>query len=417
MLQWLWAGERMLLGIPDKDKLRLSAFISFYLKKWLKDHPNESKESLIVGICSQAEFEKILQGRILKDSTTYEYLLLRLGFSYNDQDKLISHYLANSKELLSDLEYDQMASFANRIESFIKELEPMKEYALKFITYRALIFLRKEKLTHTSFLTLLHYLPILDEAMQEVVSYFLLTYIHENMADEIDEQDLKKFGLRDCQSSKCRHRILNFLIRWENYYEATNYCEDLLKRCKQKHNVRTEFMTEISRLYLVMKIQPSLFEDYAKKALRNPILQEERNDKNVYEFYHVVGLYYFVNKNYQQAWFYFSRSVVLEDYFFPEIIFLNFIATVLDKELPASLQEQRDLDKKDWRYKSLYTYYCLKNKGETLENLEDYLWTYCKDSISLFEPQWVFKEIIKYELEWIAKQTGNRKILDRFLSL
>ena len=89
MLQWLWAGERMLLGIPDKDKLRLSAFISFYLKKWLKDHPNESKESLIVGICSQAEFEKILQGRILKDSTTYEYLLLRLGFSYNDQDKLI----------------------------------------------------------------------------------------------------------------------------------------------------------------------------------------------------------------------------------------------------------------------------------------------------------------------------------------
>ncbi len=407
----------MLLGIPDKDKLRLSAFISFYLTQWLKEHPEEDQESLIVGICSQQQFQKILQGSILKDSSIYECLLKRLGFEYNDQDKLLSHYLANSKELLSDLEYDQMESFNQKLQAFIKELEPMKGYALESITYKALLQLKKGRFSQASFLMLSQYYPILDGELQEVVAYFLLSYLHENMVDEIGEEDLKKLGLRDCQSIRCRHRILNFLIRWENYYEATNYCEDLLKRCKQKHNVRVEFMTEISRLYIVMKIQPSLFEVYAKNALNNPILQEEREDKNVYEFYHVVGLYYFIEKNFQQAWFYFCRSVLSEDYFFPDIIFLNALATILNKELPEALQEQRTLDKKNWRYKSIYTYYCLKNKGETLENLQDYLWTYCKDSISLFSPQWVLKEIIKTELEWIASQTGNRKLLERFLSL
>lgn len=407
----------MLLGIPDKDKIRLGAFVSFRLKQWLRDNPEQNSDLFIVGICSKDEFQKVIQGIPLKDSDIYEYLLQKLGFEYNYDDGLASNYIANAKEMLEDLEFDQMESFYKRLNRFMEELEDMQSYALEYVTYRSLACLLENELSSRSFASLLMYYPMLDTYMKEIVAYFLLTYIHYHMEDEVDDEWLRKYGLRDCKSLRNQYRILNCLIRWEDYYEAANYCEGLLKACRHSNNIRVAFTTQISRLYIVLKIQPSAFEKYANMVLENPILQEESNDPSVYEFYHVVGLYYFIEKNFAQAWLYFRRSITYDVYFFPEIIFLNYIATLLHKELPLDLQEQKDIDAEDRMYKPLYTYYCLKNKGETLENLEDYLWTHCKEAIEQFSPNWVIKDIIHTELEWISEQTGDRKTLNRFLGL
>ena len=105
----------MLLGIPDKDKIRLGAFLSFQLKKWLRNHPDQSSDLFICGICSKPEFQSILEGKPLSDSSIYEYLLQKLGFAYNYDDRLASNYIANAKEMLEDLEFDQMASFYKRL--------------------------------------------------------------------------------------------------------------------------------------------------------------------------------------------------------------------------------------------------------------------------------------------------------------
>ena len=342
----------MLLGIPDKDKIRLGAFLSFQLKKWLRNHPDQSSDLFICGICSKPEFQSILEGKPLSDSSIYEYLLQKLGFAYNYDDRLVSNYIANAKEMLEDLEFDQMASFYKRLNRYLKELESMDEY-----------------------------------------------------------------GLLSLKALRNRYRILNLFITWEDYYDAANYCEDLLKACRQENNVRVAFQTQISRLFIVLKIQPNAFESYANVVLENPILQEESNDPHVYEFYHVVGLYYFIEKNYEQAWLYFLRSVADETYFFPEIIFLNYISTLLNKPLPDELVEQRDIECEDRMYKSIYTYYCLKNKGETLQTLENYLWDHCKDEIYRFSPSWVMKDIIRTELEWISNQTGDTRKMNRFMNL
>lgn len=407
----------MLLGIPDKDKIRLGAFLSFQLKKWLRNHPDQSSDLFICGICSKPEFQSILEGKPLSDSSIYEYLLQKLGFAYNYDDRLASNYIANAKEMLEDLEFDQMASFYKRLNHYLKELESMDEYALESITHKSLLCMQEVDCSSRSFAALLLYYPILDCYMKEICGHFLLTYIHQHTEDEIDRNWMEEHGLLSLKALRNRYRILNLFITWEDYYDAANYCEDLLKACRQENNVRVAFQTQISRLFIVLKIQPNAFESYANVVLENPILQEESNDPHVYEFYHVVGLYYFIEKNYEQAWLYFLRSVADETYFFPEIIFLNYISTLLNKPLPDELVEQRDIECEDRMYKSIYTYYCLKNKGETLQTLENYLWDHCKDEIYRFSPSWVMKDIIRTELEWISNQTGDTRKMNRFMNL
>lgn len=407
----------MLLGIPDKDKIRLSAFINDRFKQWVRNNPTQNKDVFYVGICSKSEFYQILQGQILDDNGVYDYLLQKCGYAYNYDDMQASDHMAIAKRMLEDLEYDQMATFYQRLRMYRKELEPMRSYALESVNDQVASYLLEMDLSNRSFSRLLAYFPMLDSYMKEVVGYFLLTYIHEHMQDVIDDKWLAQHGLRHLKALRNRYRILNFLIRWELYYDASYYCENLLKACQRANNVRVAFMTQISRLFIVMKIQPSLFEKYANVVLDNPVFQEESTDPHTYEFYHVVGLYYFIERNYKQARHYFLRSVVDDTYYFPEIIFLNYIATLTGKKLPEELCVQRDLASEDRIYKPIYTYYCLKNKLETPHLLQDYLWMHCTVAIKWFSPSWVMKEIIQEEFEWIASQTGDTKDLERFRRL
>ena len=405
----------MLLGIANADKKRLSVFIQFELKKRMRQDPDYTVDEFVSGICSKTKFKLLVQNKELFDSDIYEFFLRKLGYEYNYDDKIISRALADKRDLLQLLEKQNMPAFYQGLQKYLKDMESVKEYALESIEYECFNWILDVELNTNAFSALLVRFKMLDDYGQEICGYFLLKYIHDHIADRIDEKWLDRYGLKNLKALQNQFWILKLLIQWEAYYDASIYCQNVLDQAYKRKNDRLFFHTQITRLFIVMKIQPSAFEHYANQVLENPIIQEDREDDYVYEFYHVVGLHYFIEKNYEQAWHYFRRAMNDELYYFPEIIFLNHMATITSMKLPEELKEQIQVPQDQKIYQPIYRYFCLKNKKESYDTLETYLWDNCCKGLDRFYPSWVMKDIIQTEFEWIASQTGDKKYLNRFL--
>lgn len=405
----------MLLGIKDKDKRRVGLFIEFKRKQYAHQYDTYKIEDFINGICPRKDYSRLARGKRIEENAIYDVFLQKLGYEYNYDDAVLSTITADERDILKLLEDENMTAFHMAVRALIGRLENYKEYALESVLYDALQMVLDLELNEKEFYELLIRFPMLDEIAREICGYFILTYIYRYESEDANTDWLKKAGLHSLTALCNQFRILNLKIRWEEYYDATIYCEKLWEQSLRSQNRWLMYHIQIARLFIVLKIQPSDFEKYANEVLENPVLSEGKEDPYTYEFYHVVGLHYFIERDYEQAWHYFIRAMHNEKYFFPEIVFLHHMMTVLeDKELPEEFREQRDIGKEYEVYKPIYRYFILKQKGENLHTLENYLWNHCCQSLDEFYPKWVMRDIVRTELAWISYQTKDKGRLEAF---
>lgn len=399
--------------IPDRDKKRLAAFIDFRFKEVKKENQDYTLEQFIRGICSEMTYDDMMHGRDV-DEQIYRSFLQKMGYTYNDDEASVHTFMADEAEILYLLDQQDMKTFSSAVKMLLEMMESYRNCALESMTYDCLQTVLNIQLNHYEYQFLMERFSILDKYAKEICGYFLLDYIYHNIADDVNEKWLKEKGLLTLKGVGSEYNILNLLIRHEKYYNASVYCDHLLQECIQKEYDVMAFHIKIKRMYIIMKIQNDSFISYADKVYADTVMRNGKDETYMYEFNHVVGLYYYIEKNYDLAWMYFIRTIYESDYYFPEIIFLNHIATIQNKELPEILKKEIPVNKENEVYEPIYTYFCLKNYHETPQALENYLWDRCIRHLNDFYPEWVMKEIIWDELQWIASKTGNKERLKTF---
>lgn len=399
--------------ILDTDKKRIASFIDARFNQVKKENSAYTLNQFTRGICSLETYQEMISGTIL-DDRIYTLFLKKIGYQYNNDEGSIATFMADEAEIYHLLEQQDMKTYSKMIKMLLEMMEPYRHYALESVAYDCLQITLSLEINAHEYMFLMQRYAMLDMYTKEICGYFLLRYIYRHLADTIDEEWLVKKGLRNLKLLGSQIYILRLLVRFEQYYDASIYCDQLLNRCIQKENKQLAYIVKIQRLFIMMKIQPGHFERYADEMMSDPIMNEGESDTYIFEFYHVMGLHYYIDKKYERAWLYFIRAIQDKKYYFPEIIFLNHIATVQNKELPDLMKASRKIDEKHRMYQPLYTYYRLKNRKEPPQKLEDHLWDRCIRNLDQFSPNWVMKHIILDELDWIARRTGNKKRLHAF---
>ena len=198
----------MLLGIANADKKRLGVFIRFQLKNRMRQDPDYTVDEFVSGICSKTKFKLLVQNKELFDSDIYEFFLRKLGYEFNYDDRILSRCLADKRDILRLLERQNMPAFYQGVQKYLKDMEDVKEYALESIEYDCLNWILDVELNSETFAALIVRFPMLDSYTQEICGYFLLKYIHDHIADRIDEKWLERYGLRNLKALQNQFWIL-----------------------------------------------------------------------------------------------------------------------------------------------------------------------------------------------------------------
>lgn len=404
----------MLIDISNQDKKLIGLFIDFRRKQYKRKDNNFLIENFIKDICSKQTYNKISKGIEVKESQLYDNFLTKLHYTYLYDDIKKSEISKKEEKLLSLLEKEDKTLFYKQLDTFIKKFMPFQVFALESVLLESFMILRNKNLNDQDIDILLQLYPILDDIAKEICGYFLLQHVYHYQADKYHYSLLEDMGLIKLKTISNRWWILNLLIRWELYYLASVDCENLLKLCKIEKNRRMEHRIKITRLFIIMAIESNSFEKYADEIESYTFCKPELDCFDTYQFMHVVGLYHYCKKDYDKAWKYLSKSVYYEKGYFPEIIFLNHIATVQGNKLPNDLIKKETVSAVEKEYQVLYQYFCMKHNGFNIQALEDYLWQHCRWLVKETYPSWIMKDIIHSELDWISQQTGNRKRLYQF---
>ena len=408
----------MKLDMTVSDKIRIGFFIDFQRKNHATTYANKDFiiENFIYDICSKQTYNKIVKGQPLKESEIYDQLLQRLGYKFNyDGDKIVN--IEDIEEKISKaLKNKNLTAFYSLLRQLIQILLEFQTCPFQYTALQCFLILAKSekttKMPKKDVCFLINCYRVLNDTEKEICAYFIFRYMYDHdVSDKELNTMIQKINIRDLNEVYNKIFILNLMIRLQQYYDASVYCEKLLTSLQGKEEF---YYMEclLTRLFLVSEIQPDSFEYYKKEYLE--LSNHNGNKTNMCNFYHIAGLYYYRHKDMEKAYQYFLKAINKSEYFFPEIILLNHIATLYHKELPENLKKERNVEKFDEEWQILYRFYCMKHQGENKKLLEDYLWKYGRKLVKKSYPSWMMKNIITTEFAAIAEETGNRKRLYQF---
>ena len=119
------------LKINDSDKKKIGYLIHLYRTQQFK---HLSQNSFLLNeynepICTRQTLSKIEQGVIIKNDSIYEELLKKVNLKFNT-DYCIEEFLPTSifSDLLNACDYYNLEKLISISESYIKQLNPFKEY-------------------------------------------------------------------------------------------------------------------------------------------------------------------------------------------------------------------------------------------------------------------------------------------------
>ena len=365
------------IDIPNQEKVYVGKVIEFSRKQ-----NNFTIDAIIDGICSKQTYYK-LQKEPLSESEYYDQLLERVGlfYDYDSQNPISLDGLWNA---FCEQEWSL----------FDQEIQGLKEQIMNPDVYQYVLsgaiqcIEQKQDIAYAKQL-----LPLLHDDLKEIVSYFVLWKIYESYVQY--KEDVSYLSLKT-EINQCQYLFL--LIKNEQYYDASVLCEKLLQSTKGKNHD----LARIAKLFLLLAIQPEDFVTQCEWIQKNEQLTAD--SFHAYELLYVTGIFYYKQENYKKAWSYFIQLKDIPQFHIPVLLFLYHMETitsyVLDKH-PIPDTTEKDM-------KVLLTSYEMKYKGDSLQELEKYLWTECRKVIQCFYPPELAQKIIQDELFWIAQQTGNK---------
>lgn len=408
------------LKINDSDKKKIGYLIHLYRTQQFK---HLSQNSFLLNeynepICTRQTLSKIEQGVIIKNDFIYEELLKKVNLKFNT-DYCIEEFLPTSifSDLLNACDYYNLEKLISISESYIKQLNPFKEYIFFHEYYECFKWIYTY---YSSF-----ELPTL-QSTEYIISLknIINSNLYEVMMDLVFKKrtisgiyDFSYFDFKNSNSMINRGNHMMILYNQSKLSEMLDYCQDLEKEYSSKNNY--------IRLLDIYSLKGFAFSNTEKEKFEKLVSQinhiVEAHNSNIpkikiSQLLKNIGLQAFRIDMYDIAINYLEQYIAMDSPYANIVgidLCISYQKTNKINQLKSFIQS-KEVYKGDSQYENLLNYFILKYKYQT-DNDELSYFIVNKVPIIIDNTMGKYKQFFYEELSMLVEQTKRYKDLKTYL--
>lgn len=408
------------LKINDSDKKKIGYLIHVYRTQQFK---HLSQNSFLLNeynepICTRQTLSKIEQGVIIKNDSIYEELLKKVNLKFNT-DYCIEEFLPTSifSDLLNACDYYNLEKLISISESYIKQLNPFKEYIFFHEYYECFKWIYTY---YSSF-----ELPTL-QSTEYIISLknIINSNLYEVMIDLVFKKrtisgiyDFSYFDFKNSSSMINRGNHMMILYNQSKLSEMLDYCQDLEEEYSSKNNY--------IRLLDIYSLKGFAFSNTEKEKFEKLVSQinhtVEAHNSNIPEIkisqlLKNIGLQAFRIDMYNIAINYLEQYIAMDSPYANIVgidLCISYQKTNKINQLKSFIQS-KEVYKGDSQYENLLNYFILKYKYQT-DNDELSYFIVNKVPIIIDNTMGKYKQFFYEELSMLVEQTKRYKDLKTYL--
>lgn len=408
------------LKINDSDKKKIGYLIHLYRTQQFK---HLSQNSFLLNeynepICTRQTLSKIEQGVIIKNDSIYEELLKKVNLKFNT-DYCIEEFLPTSifSDLLNACDYYNLEKLISISESYIKQLNPFKEYIFFHEYYECFKWIYTY---YSSF-----ELPTL-QSTEYIISLknIINSNLYEVMMDLVFKKrtisgiyDFSYFDFKNSSSMINRGNHMMILYNQSKLSEMLDYCQDLEKEYSGKNNY--------IRLLDIYSLKGFAFSNTEKEKFEKLVSQinhtVEAHNSNIpkikiSQLLKNIGLQAFRIDMYNIAINYLEQYIAMDSPYANIVgidLCISYQKTNKINQLKSFIQS-KEVYKGDSQYENLLNYFILKYKYQT-DNDELSYFIVNKVPIIIDNTMGKYKQFFYEELSMLVEQTKRYKDLKTYL--
>lgn len=408
------------LKINDSDKKKIGYLIHLYRTQQFK---HLSQNSFLLNeynepICTRQTLSKIEQGVIIKNDSIYEELLKKVNLKFNT-DYCIEEFLPTSifSDLLNACDYYNLEKLISISESYIKQLNPFKEYIFFHEYYECFKWIYTY---YSSF-----ELPTL-QSTEYIISLknIINSNLYEVMMDLVFKKrtisgiyDFSYFDFKNSNSMINRGNHMMILYNQSKLSEMLDYCQDLEEEYSSKNNY--------IRLLDIYSLKGFAFSNTEKEKFEKLVSQinhtvEVHNSNipkiKISQLLKNIGLQAFRIDMYDIAINYLEQYIAMDSPYANIVgidLCISYQKTNKINQLKSFIQS-KEVYKGDSQYENLLNYFILKYKYQT-DNDELSYFIVNKVPIIIDNTMGKYKQFFYEELSMLVEQTKRYKDLKTYL--
>lgn len=408
------------LKINDSDKKKIGYLIHLYRTQQFK---HLSQNSFLLNeynepICTRQTLSKIEQGVIIKNDSIYEELLKKVNLKFNT-DYCIEEFLPTSifSDLLNACDYYNLEKLISISESYIKQLNPFKEYIFFHEYYECFKWIYTY---YSSF-----ELPTL-QSTEYIISLknIINSNLYEVMIDLVFKKrtisgiyDFSYFDFKNSNSMINRGNHMMILYNQSKLSEMLDYCQDLEEEYSSKNNY--------IRLLDIYSLKGFAFSNTEKEKFEKLVSQTnhtvEVHNSNIpkikiSQLLKNIGLQAFRIDMYDIAINYLEQYIAMDSPYANIVgidLCISYQKTNKINQLKSFIQS-KEVYKGDSQYENLLNYFILKYKYQT-DNDELSYFIVNKVPIIIDNTMGKYKQFFYEELSMLVEQTKRYKDLKTYL--
>lgn len=408
------------LKINDSNKKKIGYLIHLYRTQQFK---HLSQNSFLLNeynepICTRQTLSKIEQGVIIKNDFIYEELLKKVNLKFNT-DYCIEEFLPTSifSDLLNACDYYNLEKLISISESYIKQLNPFKEYIFFHEYYECFKWIYTY---YSSF-----ELPTL-QSTEYIISLknIINSNLYEVMMDLVFKKrtisgiyDFSYFDFKNSNSMINRGNHMMILYNQSKLSEMLDYCQDLEEEYSSKNNY--------IRLLDIYSLKGFAFSNTEKEKFEKLVSQinhtVEAHNSNIPEIkisqlLKNIGLQAFRIDMYNIAINYLEQYIAMDSPYANIVgidLCISYQKTNKINQLKSFIQS-KEVYKGDSQYENLLNYFILKYKYQT-DNDELSYFIVNKVPIIIDNTMGKYKQFFYEELSMLVEQTKRYKDLKTYL--
>lgn len=408
------------LKINDSDKKKIGYLIHVYRTQQFK---HLSQNSFLLNeynepICTRQTLSKIEQGVIIKNDSIYEELLKKVNLKFNT-DYCIEEFLPTSifSDLLNACDYYNLEKLISISESYIKQLNPFKEYIFFHEYYECFKWIYTY---YSSF-----ELPTLQSTEYIILLKSIInSNLYEVMMDLVFKKrtisgiyDFSFFDFKNSNSMINRGNHMMILYNQSKLSEMLDYCQDLEKEYSGKNNY--------IRLLDIYSLKGFAFSNTEKEKFEKLVSQinhtVEAHNSNIpkikiSQLLKNIGLQAFRIDMYNIAINYLEQYIAMDSPYANIVgidLCISYQKTNKINQLKSFIQS-KEVYKGDSQYENLLNYFILKYKYQT-DNDELSYFIVNKVPIIIDNTMGKYKQFFYEELSMLVEQTKRYKDLKTYL--
>ena len=408
------------LKINDSDKKKIGYLIHLYRTQQFK---HLSQNSFLLNeynepICTRQTLSKIEQGVIIKNDSIYEELLKKVNLKFNT-DYCIEEFLPTSifSDLLNACDYYNLEKLISISESYIKQLNPFKEYIFFHEYYECFKWIYTY---YSSF-----ELPTL-QSTEYIISLknIINSNLYEVMMDLVFKKrtisgiyDFSYFDFKNSNSMINRGNHMMILYNQSKLSEMLDYCQDLEEEYSSKNNY--------IRLLDIYSLKGFAFSNTEKEKFEKLVSQinhtVEAHNSNIpkikiSQLLKNIGLQAFRIDMYDIAINYLEQYIAMDSPYANIVgidLCISYQKTNKINQLKSFIQSKK-VYKGDSQYENLLNYFILKYKYQA-DNDELSYFIVNKVPIIIDNTMGKYKQFFYEELSMLVEQTKRYKDLKTYL--